>query len=514
MGVYTQTNGASMPVSTGGKGTSMSLPPAWARTPTYEPGTGPVYGGPNSGAPAAGGAPPPGFQAPAGSMPASTGGKGTNQVVGNMGGGMQPPAPSYDFEGDAYAAQTRVGPGVSPTQINKPMTGFNGDTSIATGGVQVAQPPQGMPMGPAIQPPQQGFGDDTSAPPDTPERRALWARIQAQPQQGPDRLDTDAERAQVQASMNQPLRASAGGKGTNQAVGGMRGYTPPPPNYRNQAPVYGGPNSGAPGQSGMAPRYAYQQQPAWMSALQSIFQPRQQQSFRYQAPTYAQMERRANPGGWQAPPPVWQPPPPPAAPPPPVAAPAPPPPSPWDNYNPGMDASRTTMQRGGAAKPTEAQKHAGNYKKDHITFQGLPIAIETPKGEAREGRDANGKSWRCVMPADYGYIKRTEGADGDHVDAYVGPDRDSKMVFLINQNDHQTGKFDEHKVMLGYSSERAAVADYVKAFSDDKGADRIRSVEPMSLDGFKQWLKLGKTKTPAKARSIVEHALAVVRSKK
>ena len=143
----------------------------------------------------------------------------------------------------------------------------------------------------------------------------------------------------------------------------------------------------------------------------------------------------------------------------------------------------------------------------------LPVAIENPKGSVREGKDPNGKSWRCVMPADYGYIKRTEGADGDHLDVFIGPDKGSQMVFVVNQNDHRTGQFDEHKAMLGYSSERAAVADYLKAFNDGKGADRIRSVEPMSLDAFKHWLKRGRTKTPAKSKSIVEHALALTRSK-
>lgn len=172
------------------------------------------------------------------------------------------------------------------------------------------------------------------------------------------------------------------------------------------------------------------------------------------------------------------------------------------------------FKRGGLVLPTEAQKHAGNYKKHHISFHGLPVSIETPKGATREGKDPNGKAWRCTMPADYGYIKRTEGADGDHVDVFVGPDRDSRMVFIINQNDHRTGHFDEHKAMLAYSSERAAVADYVKAFSDGKGHDRIRSVEPMSLEAFKHWLKRGKTKSPAKSKSIIEHALAVIRSKK
>ena len=177
----------------------------------------------------------------------------------------------------------------------------------------------------------------------------------------------------------------------------------------------------------------------------------------------------------------------------------------------GGDAS--DYKRGGRITPTEAQKHAGNYIKQHLSFHGLPISIETPKGATREGKDHTGKVWRCKMPADYGYIKRTEGADGDHLDVFVGPDRGSRMVFLINQNDHRTGKFDEHKAILGTTSERQAVALYCAAFSDGCGAKRIGSIEPMSLDAFKHWLKQGKTKTPAKAKTIVEHALAVTRSK-
>lgn len=186
----------------------------------------------------------------------------------------------------------------------------------------------------------------------------------------------------------------------------------------------------------------------------------------------------------------------------------------WSSRS-GMDANVTApgFKRGGLVPPTEAQKHAGNYQKHHVRFHGLPISIENPKGSVRSGKDPSGKEWRCAMPADYGYIKRTEGADGDHVDVFIGPDKASQMVFVINQNDHRTGQFDEHKAMLGYSSERAAVADYLKAFNDGKGADRIRSVEPMSLDAFKHWLKRGRTKTPAKSKSIVEHALALTRSK-
>lgn len=164
--------------------------------------------------------------------------------------------------------------------------------------------------------------------------------------------------------------------------------------------------------------------------------------------------------------------------------------------------------------PTEAQKVAGNYAKEHISFQGLPISIENKKGSERSGIGPDGKRWRCTLPADYGYIKRTEGAegaDGDHVDVYVGPHKGSRQVFLVNQVDHKTGKFDEHKAMLGYHSEREALADYCRAFSDGHGHARVGSVEAMSIDGFKHWLKDGNTKRPAHTRHVIDRALLLAR---
>ncbi len=182
-------------------------------------------------------------------------------------------------------------------------------------------------------------------------------------------------------------------------------------------------------------------------------------------------------------------------------------------HEPWMDLPE--KNRGGTVnhEPTEAQKEAGNYKKQHVSFQGLDISIENKKGSTRSGIDANGKRWSCMLPADYGYIKRTEGADGDHVDVYLGPDRSSTHVFIINQLDHKTRKFDEHKCMLGYRSEREAIADYERAFSDGKGRDRVGSIESVSLDAFKRWLKSGKTIRPAHAGHIIDRAVGLADNK-
>ena len=61
-----------------------------------------------------------------------------------------------------------------------------------------------------------------------------------------------------------------------------------------------------------------------------------------------------------------------------------------------------------------------SYKKGHLTLQGLDIALENPKGSTRSGTDQDGRPWQSTMAHDYGYIKRTQGADGDHVDVFIG----------------------------------------------------------------------------------------------
>jgi len=146
--------------------------------------------------------------------------------------------------------------------------------------------------------------------------------------------------------------------------------------------------------------------------------------------------------------------------------------------------------------PSEAQKEAGNYAKDHIHIHGLPITVENAKGSVRRGVDRDGKSWSSVLPDHYGYVKKTEGADGDHVDVYIGPHPKSPLVFVIDQIDAQTGKWDEHKVMLGFGNENQAKQHYIRGFSDGKGAHRIGRVHAMTVERFKAWLKDGDTKRP------------------
>lgn len=152
-------------------------------------------------------------------------------------------------------------------------------------------------------------------------------------------------------------------------------------------------------------------------------------------------------------------------------------------------------------RPTEGQKRAGNYRKGHIQVHGLDISIENPKGSWRSGTSLDGKTWRARLPYHYGYIKRTTGADGDHVDVFVGAHLKSPRVYVIDQHDVGSRSFDEHKVMLGFASKAQARSAYCAAFSDGRGTNRIGNIEEMSIDVFKAWLKAGDTRNPIKRRA-------------
>jgi hypothetical protein len=123
-----------------------------------------------------------------------------------------------------------------------------------------------------------------------------------------------------------------------------------------------------------------------------------------------------------------------------------------------------------------------------VSFQGLDLIVETPKGGERRGTSAAGEPWTVTMPADYGYIRKTIGADGEGVDFYLGPDPEADRVWIVHQNDVQTGAFDEHKVMLGFADRASAITTYVAGFSDGRGIERIGKVTPTTIAGLKQAL--------------------------
>lgn len=153
---------------------------------------------------------------------------------------------------------------------------------------------------------------------------------------------------------------------------------------------------------------------------------------------------------------------------------------------------KETERQGVNTEPSEKQKEAGNYKKGHIKVDGYDITIENPKGSTRSGKDASGKAWSVPMHYDYGYIKGTEGVDGDHIDVYLSDNPTSGNVYVVDQIDQKTGKFDEHKVMYGFPSKEAAVEAYKTQY--EKGW-KVGPVTEVSREDFKKWVESSKRKT-------------------
>jgi len=118
-------------------------------------------------------------------------------------------------------------------------------------------------------------------------------------------------------------------------------------------------------------------------------------------------------------------------------------------------------------------------------------------GSERHGFDKDGNRWACISPEDYGYIRRTEGADGDHVDCYLSRTAtESAPVFVVDQVNPETGAFDEHKCLLGFQDADAAMACYLGGFSDGLASKRMGAMTQMTMDEFKRFLKEGATDLP------------------
>lgn len=154
-------------------------------------------------------------------------------------------------------------------------------------------------------------------------------------------------------------------------------------------------------------------------------------------------------------------------------------------------------------EPTEAQKEAGNYKKGHVKIDGYDVTIENPKGSVRSGVDRNGQEWSVTMNNTYGYIRGTEGVDGDHIDVFLSDDPTQGDVYVIDQV-NEDGSFDEHKVMYGFKSALAAKRAYLANYSP--GWKGLGTITKVSKEEFKKWINSShrKTKPFAEYKSVNE----------
>ena len=149
--------------------------------------------------------------------------------------------------------------------------------------------------------------------------------------------------------------------------------------------------------------------------------------------------------------------------------------------------------------PTEKQKEAGNYKKGHVQVGTFNITIENPKGSVRSGIDTEGNKWETTMQNTYGYIRGTEGVDGDHIDVFLSDDIDGwngRKVFVVDQY-NEDGTFDEHKVMLGFNEADDAEAAYFANYDRNWAKKHKTMLTGVNLEEFEKWIESSHRKTKA-----------------
>lgn len=140
------------------------------------------------------------------------------------------------------------------------------------------------------------------------------------------------------------------------------------------------------------------------------------------------------------------------------------------------------------------QKEAGNYKKRKIAWQGMEISIENEAGSMRRGTNRDGVEWEQRISSPYGYLRGTEGVDGDHVDVFVGPNMDAPVVHVVHARKvNRWDEYDEDKIMLGFNSADEAKAAFLDNYSDPRF---FGDMVAMPVDEFLAKVKATK-ETPA-----------------
>ena len=154
-------------------------------------------------------------------------------------------------------------------------------------------------------------------------------------------------------------------------------------------------------------------------------------------------------------------------------------------------------------QPTAAQKEAGNYAKGHTRIGGLDISIENPVGSTRSGQDAKGKRWETRMEAHYGYVRGTEGPDGDHLDVFIAPGTPADFagtVFVVEQTTPDGRTFDEHKAVFGQGITTAQQARDLYSKHYQAGWQGGHAIEAMPWAQFKRWAQSPHAAKPLEGR--------------
>jgi len=124
---------------------------------------------------------------------------------------------------------------------------------------------------------------------------------------------------------------------------------------------------------------------------------------------------------------------------------------------------------------------------------GITVRIEFDAGDIRF---AGGSP----LPCPYGSIVGISGADGEEVDAYVGPNP-SPLCFVLSQLEPISGAFDELKIIFQVSDEPAARTLYLEATGGDPR--RVGGVRSLPVEDLSSYLYPGRSELCAFSSSQV-----------
>jgi hypothetical protein len=152
--------------------------------------------------------------------------------------------------------------------------------------------------------------------------------------------------------------------------------------------------------------------------------------------------------------------------------------------------------------------HKLHYQTD---FQGISVSVENRKGSIRRGKKRDGEEWEVKMFWPYGRIPYTKGKDGEAVDCFIGPNKESQKVFVVHQRTPDGEHYDEDKCMIGFDGEEQARDAFLAHYDSQKFLGEITE---MGIDEFKQ--KLSETREHPKMlkslpRLVVRKTLAAGR---
>lgn len=101
------------------------------------------------------------------------------------------------------------------------------------------------------------------------------------------------------------------------------------------------------------------------------------------------------------------------------------------------------------------------------TFAGLPISIENRRGSYRHWYDkATETHGKTFMKLPYGYIRLTEGADGDHVDCFLGPDQEAPKAYVVHQLRPKYKRLDNPNLQKRFSDGGGSDAELARDVAD------------------------------------------------